>query len=141
MFELRHLKYFVAVAEEGSINRAAARLRLTQPALSRQIRALEDEVGECLLSRTGNSIRLTEAGQLLLGEARGVLERAESAPKPGVAPCAGLPRENHPLQKTTLIGKSFVFALRRRVSPDQIPISIVPVSTGMDAACEHSSES
>lgn len=79
MFELRHLRYFVAVAEEGSINRAAARLHLTQPALSRQIKALEDEVGECLLSRTGNSIRLTEAGTLMLGEARAVLERAEGA--------------------------------------------------------------
>ena len=79
MFELRHLKYFVAVAEEGSINRAAARLHLTQPALSRQIKALEEVVGECLLSRTGNAIRLTEAGQLMLVEARAVLERAEGA--------------------------------------------------------------
>ena len=91
MFELRHLKYFVAVAEEGSINRAAARLRLTQPALSRQIRALEDEVGECLLSRTGNSIRLTEAGQILLTEARAVLERADSALARVRSACAAPP--------------------------------------------------
>ena len=79
MFELRHLRYFVAVAEEGSINRAAARLHLTQPALSRQIRALEEVIGECIFSRTGNSIRLTAAGQILLEEARAVLERADDA--------------------------------------------------------------
>jgi DNA-binding transcriptional LysR family regulator len=91
MFELRHLRYFVAVAEEGSINRAAARLHLTQPALSRQIRVLEDEVGECLLSRTGNSIRLTEAGQLMLAEARAVLERAESALARVRSSCAAPP--------------------------------------------------
>jgi LysR family transcriptional regulator, benzoate and cis,cis-muconate-responsive activator of ben and cat genes len=74
--ELRHLRYFVAVAEEGNISRAAKRIFLTQPALSRQIKALEDEVGECLLERQAHSIRLTPAGEALLPEARDLLEHA-----------------------------------------------------------------
>ena len=77
--ELRHLRYFVAVAEEGNISRAAQRLHLTQPALSRQIKALEDEIGLCLLERKANSVQLTEPGQTLLREAREVLARADLA--------------------------------------------------------------
>ncbi len=79
MFDLLQLKSFVAVAEEGSINRAAARLHVTQPALSRRIRALEDEIGQLLLTRGGNSVRLTEAGKAMLDEARAVLARADEA--------------------------------------------------------------
>ncbi|MCX6929041.1 MAG: LysR family transcriptional regulator, partial [Verrucomicrobia bacterium] len=75
--ELRHLRYFVAVAEEGNISRAAKRIFLTQPALSRQIKALEDEVGECLLERQAHSIRLTPAGDALLPEARDLLQHAD----------------------------------------------------------------
>lgn len=74
--ELRQLRYFVAVAEEGNISRAARKIFLTQPALSRQIKALEDEVGLCLLERQAHSIRLTPAGEHLLREARDLLERA-----------------------------------------------------------------
>ena len=77
--ELRHLRYFVAVAEEGNISRAAQRLHLTQPALSRQIKALEDEIGLCLLERKANSVQLTGPGQTLLHEAREVLARADLA--------------------------------------------------------------
>ena len=77
--ELRHLRYFVAVAEEGNISRAAGRLHLTQPALSRQIKALEDEIGLQLLDRRANSMQLTEVGQTLLREAREVLTRADLA--------------------------------------------------------------
>jgi DNA-binding transcriptional LysR family regulator len=77
--ELRHLRYFVAVAEEGNISRAAQRLHLTQPALSRQIKALEDEIGLCLLERKANSVQLTEPGQTLLREGREVLARADLA--------------------------------------------------------------
>ena len=57
--ELRQLRYFMAVAEEGNISRAAKRIFLTQPALSRQIKALEEEIGQCLLERQAHSIRLT----------------------------------------------------------------------------------
>jgi DNA-binding transcriptional LysR family regulator len=75
--ELRQLRYFVAVAEEGNISRAAKRIYLTQPALSRQIKALESELGQCLLERKAHSIRLTSAGELLLQEARELLLHAD----------------------------------------------------------------
>jgi len=75
--ELRQLRYFVAVAEQGNISRAAKRIFLTQPALSRQIKALEDEVGQCLLERQAHSIRLTPVGEALLRQARDLLQHAE----------------------------------------------------------------
>src|SRR2546423_7483448 len=75
--ELRQLHYFVAVAEEGNISRAAQKIFLTQPALSRQIKALEDEIGQCVLERQAHSIRLTPLGQALLLEARELLQRAD----------------------------------------------------------------
>ena len=75
--ELRQLRYFVAVAEEGNISRAAKKIFLTQSALSRQIKALEDEIGQCLLERQAHSIRLTPAGEILLREARDLLLRAD----------------------------------------------------------------
>jgi len=75
--ELRQLRYFVAVAEEGNISRAAKRIFLTQPALSRQIKVLEDEIGQCLLERQAHSIRLTPVGEALLREARELLRHAE----------------------------------------------------------------
>ncbi len=75
--ELRQLRYFVAVAEDGNISRAAKRIFLTQPALSRQIKALEDEIGQCLLKREAHSIRLTPVGEALLREARDLIQHAE----------------------------------------------------------------
>jgi LysR family transcriptional regulator, benzoate and cis,cis-muconate-responsive activator of ben and cat genes len=75
--ELRQLRYFVAVAEQGSISRAAKKIFLTQPALSRQIKALEDEIGQCLLERQAHSVRLTPAGEVLHREGRALLDRAE----------------------------------------------------------------
>jgi DNA-binding transcriptional LysR family regulator len=77
--ELRHLRYFVAVASHGSFNRASGTLHLTQPALSRQVRDLEDELGIPLLVRGPNNVKLTEAGELFYEEARDVLARAEEA--------------------------------------------------------------
>ena len=75
--ELRQLRYFVAVAEEANISRAAQKIFLTQSALSRQIKALEEEIGQCLLERQAHSIRLTPAGEALLSEARDLLQRAD----------------------------------------------------------------
>jgi DNA-binding MarR family transcriptional regulator len=75
--ELRQLRYFVAVAEDGNISRAAKRIFLTQPALSRQIKALESEIGQCLFERQAHSIRLTPVGEALLDEARELLDHAE----------------------------------------------------------------
>ena len=77
--ELRHLRYFVAVAEEGSFTRAARRLFVAQPALSRQIRDLETEVGVPLLLRHSRGVRTTTAGEAFLVEARRTLERAVQA--------------------------------------------------------------
>jgi DNA-binding transcriptional LysR family regulator len=75
--ELRQLRYFVAVAETGNISRAAKQIFLTQPALSRQIKSLEADLGQCLLERQAHSIHLTPAGEALLREARGLLQHAE----------------------------------------------------------------
>ena len=75
--ELRQLRYFVAVAETGNISRAAQKIFLTQPALSRQIKALEEELGQCLLERQAHSIRLTPAGQTLLEQSRELLQHAD----------------------------------------------------------------
>ena len=78
--ELRHLRYFVAVAEAGSLTVAAARkLHTSQPSLSRQIRDLEDEVGAQLLTRRARGIELTPAGRAFLDHARPVLSQVEAA--------------------------------------------------------------
>jgi LysR family transcriptional regulator, benzoate and cis,cis-muconate-responsive activator of ben and cat genes len=78
--ELRHLRYFVAVAEMENVSRAATeRLHVAQPSLSRQIRDLEDEVGVQLLERTAKSVRLTDAGRAFLEEARAILKYTTEA--------------------------------------------------------------
>jgi LysR family transcriptional regulator, benzoate and cis,cis-muconate-responsive activator of ben and cat genes len=77
--ELRHLRYFIAVAEEQNITRAAERLHISQPPLSRQIRDLESELGLALFERSAKAIHLTEAGRLFLAEARAVVLRVEDA--------------------------------------------------------------
>ncbi|MFL5842489.1 MAG: LysR family transcriptional regulator [Thermoleophilaceae bacterium] len=77
--ELRHLRYFVAVAEELHFRRAAERLHVAQPAVSEQVRKLEDELGVRLLNRTQRSVSLTDAGSAMLDEARRVLLQAERA--------------------------------------------------------------
>ncbi len=77
--DLRRLRYFVAVAECGNISKAAEKIFLTQPALSRQIKTLEDEIGHQLLERQAHSIRLTPTGNALLAEARDLLKHADEA--------------------------------------------------------------
>lgn len=71
--EMRHLRYFVAVAETGSFSRAAARLHITQPALWRQVRDLEEELGVRLFERSGRRVRVTSAGEGLLLRCRDLL--------------------------------------------------------------------
>src|SRR2546426_967437 len=77
--ELRHLRYFVAVAEEGSFLRAASHLRVAQPALSKQMRDLEREVGVKLFERLPRGARVTPAGEHFLRNARNALESAARA--------------------------------------------------------------
>jgi len=93
--ELRHLRYFVAVAEAENVTRAAAKLRVAQPAVSRQIRDLEDELGIALLERSAKAVRLTEAGRVFLGEAKAVLQRSDEAVKAARAVAGGLGGELH----------------------------------------------
>jgi DNA-binding transcriptional LysR family regulator len=95
LMELRHLRYFTAVAEGENVSRAALKLHVSQPALSQQIRNLEDELGFPLLARTGKSVRLTAAGQAFLAEARAILIRAENAVKSARAVAKGERGELH----------------------------------------------
>src|SRR5256886_8152865 len=71
--EIHQLRYFVAVAEEGSFSRAAGKVRVAQPSLSQQIRKLEAEVGQPLFDRLPRSVVLTEAGRCLIDYARQIL--------------------------------------------------------------------
>lgn len=77
--ELRHLRYFIAVAKHGSFNRAAQALHLTQPALSRQVKDLEEELSVPLFVRGKNAVTLTTAGDSFYEEAREIIARAELA--------------------------------------------------------------
>jgi DNA-binding transcriptional LysR family regulator len=87
--ELRHLRYFLAVAEELNFSRAAERLHIAQPALSAQIRSLETQAGCELFARTTRKVELTPAGKLLLEDARDIVARADEAAAKLVAAARG----------------------------------------------------
>ena len=88
--ELRHLRYFVTIAEERSITRAAERLWIAQPGLSTQVRRLEAELGIQLLTRHTRGVELTPAGEVFLERARATLAAAEAARSTGANLEAGL---------------------------------------------------
>jgi len=75
--ELRHLRYFVAVAEEKSFNKAAARLYISQPPLSRQIKQLEEEIGVMLIDRDNRPLKLTEAGEFFYDHALQIIKKSD----------------------------------------------------------------
>lgn len=75
--ELRHLRYFIAVAEEKSFNKAAERLFISQPPLSRQIKQLEEEIGVTLIDRENRPLRLTEAGEFFYEHALQILKKSD----------------------------------------------------------------
>jgi DNA-binding transcriptional LysR family regulator len=110
--ELRHLRYFIGVAEEENVSRAALKLHLSQPALSRQIRDLEDELGFPLLERRAKSVRLTEAGRVFLTEARAVMDRADAAVKTARAAATGVSGELHVGYAPSLSARLLPQALR-----------------------------
>jgi DNA-binding transcriptional LysR family regulator len=89
------LRYFVAVAEMENVSRAALKLHVSQPALSRQIRDLEDEIGFSLLERTAKSVRLTDAGRSFLDNARALLQNADEAVLKARAVARAEPTELH----------------------------------------------
>lgn len=93
--ELRHLRYFIAAAEEENVSRAALNLHVSQPAISRQIHDLEDEIGFPLFERSAKSLKLTEAGKVFLAEAKSVLQHANDAVKSARAVAAGARGEIH----------------------------------------------
>ena len=77
--ELRQLRYFIAVAKSEHFRRAAKSLSIAQPALSRQVRALEDEIGVSLFERLPRGVRLTEPGRIFLHEATRIIDEVEAA--------------------------------------------------------------
>lgn len=76
---LSQIRYFVAVAEEKNVGRAARRLRIAQPPISRHIRSLEDELGASLFTRTARGMELLPAGEVFLDRARKILEAVDEA--------------------------------------------------------------
>ncbi len=93
--ELRHLRYFIAVAEEENVTRAAAKLHVSQPTLSRQIVDLEAELGFLLLARSAKAVRLTDAGRVFLTGARAALQQVHQAVKAARTKAEGLQGEIH----------------------------------------------
>src|SRR3954470_12743795 len=87
--ELRHLRYFAAVAEELHFGRAAQRLHIVQPALSKQIASLETEIGVLLFHRTKRRVTITDAGSVLYEEVRVILQRVERAVEAAQMTAAG----------------------------------------------------
>ena len=110
--ELRHLRYFITVAEELNFSKAALKLYTAQPSLSQQIKDLEDEIGVKLLNRTKRKVELTEEGAIFLEQARLTIAQAEKAVR--------LAREAH-LSKQQILKIGFITTAEVRVFPKILP--------------------
>lgn len=129
--ELRHLRYFVAVAEEENVTRAAAKLHVAQPAVSRQIRDLEEDLGAALLERSAKAVRLTDAGRIFLEEARAVLQRVDDAVKAVQAVAGGATGDLHVGYAPSLTVQILPRALRRfQTDWPRVRVSLHDLSTG-----------
>ncbi len=133
--ELRHLRYFVAVAEELHFGRAAARVGIAQPPLSQQIRQLEGELEVELLARRGRRVELTEAGRVYLAEAREILQRVARA---GVTARRASRGETGALAVGMVASATYglmprVFRTFRARNPD-VALSVAVMNTGVQVA-------
>jgi len=128
--ELRHLRYFIAVADEENVSRAAAKLHVSQPGISRQIRDLEEELRFQLFERSAKSLKLTAAGKTFLTEARAVLQRTDEAVKNARAVAGGAKEELHVGYAPSLTVKILPQALRtfQEKFPD-VRVSLHDLST------------
>jgi DNA-binding transcriptional LysR family regulator len=111
--ELRHLRYFLAVAETENVSRAALKLHVSQPALSRQVRDLEEELGFSLFDRGPKSLRLTPAGEAFVIEARAIMARAEAGVQAARAVAKGSGAELHVGYAPSLTARILPAALRK----------------------------
>lgn len=110
--ELRHLRYFIATAEEENVSLAASQLHVSQPAISRQIHDLEYEIGFQLFERSGKSLKLTEAGRAFLTDAKSLLRSADEAVKNARAIASGALGELHVGYSPSLTAKFLPASLR-----------------------------
>lgn len=110
--ELRHLRYFIATAEEENVSLAASKLHVSQPAVSRQIHDLEYEIGFQLFERSAKSLKLTEAGRAFLIDAKSLLRNADEAVKNARAIASGALGELHVGYSPSLTAKVLPASLR-----------------------------
>jgi DNA-binding transcriptional LysR family regulator len=133
MMELRHLEHFIAVAEERNFTRAARRLHLVQSALSVSIRSLERELGIRLFERTTREVELTDAGHVLLPQARRTLEAAASAEAAVLGAQAGL-RGTLRLGMMQMLGLGDVGSMIARFHRERPLVNIQPRATAGGSA-------
>jgi DNA-binding transcriptional LysR family regulator len=131
--ELRELSYFVAVAEELHFGRAAGRLGMAQPPLSRAIQQLERRVGVTLLERSSRAVRLTPAGEVMLAESRKVLDAATAAVRRAQRAGRGHPRLLLAMKPHGDVGLLEPILRRYRRNPDAVEVEVVVCGIGEQA--------
>ena len=132
--DLRQLEYFVRVAELGSFTRAAQQLRIAQPALSRQVRLLEVELRQNLLTRNGRGALPTEAGKLMLEHGRGILHQVERA-KEDLGRVRGGLSGRVAVGMPTSVARVLAVPLTREFRK-QLPEATISISEGLSVAMQ-----